>query len=368
MQSYSVKLQSEISNSFRCTLAAQSLDIDVEKKSIHELNINADLNKNFNVGVIVGSSGSGKTTLAKQIFGQDIFNVKLNENLPIIDQLPKELSYDECAEILSGIGLTSVPCWIRPVKTLSNGQKARAEAAFLMTNSNEIIVLDEWTSVVDRTVAKVMSHCVQKFARKHNKKIILLSCHFDVIEWINPDWIIDCNNQSFIDRGLLSIDERKRKEQLEFTIKQIDKSSWRYFSKYHYLSDKLPGGKNYYFGLFNESNQIGFICFSNYVPLKKGHKMIYHFNRTVIHPDYAGMGLGILLINETSKIMKKNHDYKLMGKFSSVPVAKSMLKHKTLWKLCEIKRQQGKIIVGGSITRKHGYRENIKTYSFEYIG
>jgi ATPase subunit of ABC transporter with duplicated ATPase domains len=43
--------------------------------------------------------------------------------------------------MLNGIGLNSVPCWLRPVKTLSNGQKARAEALLLMSSNKEIIFI-----------------------------------------------------------------------------------------------------------------------------------------------------------------------------------------------------------------------------------
>jgi ABC-type dipeptide/oligopeptide/nickel transport system ATPase subunit len=194
-----VILQSEISDTFRCKLACDSLDIDIKKKSVHHLKIdNINIPADWNIGVIYGASGSGKTTLAKKVFGDQCFMSALNEDLPIIDQLPKEFKYEECASILNGIGLTSVVCWVRPVKTLSNGQKARAEAALLMTQKDGIPVIDEWTSVVDRTVAKAMSHCVQKHARKQKKQIILLSCHYDIIEWVKPDWLIDCNKQEFV--------------------------------------------------------------------------------------------------------------------------------------------------------------------------
>lgn len=368
MQTYIVKLESEIFNTFRCQKAANSLDIDVKKKSVHELEIKADIDSEFNLGVIVGASGSGKTTLAKQIFGADIFKSPLVDTLPIIDQLPKDLSYDECANILSGIGLTSVPCWIRPVYTLSNGQKARAEAALMMSQQDSLTVLDEWTSVVDRTVAKVMSHCVQKHARKFKKKVILLSCHYDVLEWLDPDWVIDCNNQTFTDRRLLSPDDRKRREQLEFEIKEVDRSTWKYFSKYHYLSAKLPGGIIKCYGLFNNGNQIGFQCFANYVPKRAEHKqMIMHSNRTVIHPDYAGLGLGIHLINATSAIMKAN-DFVVMAKFSSTPIYKSFLKYPHLWRISEIRTQLGEMQRGGNLERQGGFRENVKTYSFVYTG
>lgn len=347
-------------------MAANSLDIDVQKKAIHELKISCDLDQPFNVGLIVGSSGSGKTTLAKRVFGEECFKKIIREDVPIIDQLPEGLSYDDCAQILAGVGLTSVPCWIRPVYTLSNGQRARAEAALAMVSSSDMVVIDEWTSVVDRTVAKVMSHCVQKMARKTQKQIVLLSCHYDVIEWLNPDWIIDCNKQEFIDRRSLPGDQRQRSEKLHFGIKEVDKSCWPYFSKYHYLTDRLPGGRLFLYGLFNGADQVGFQCFANYVPTRRGTVPIYHSNRTVIHPDYAGMGLGIMLINETSRLMKLN-GFKVMAKFSSTPIYRSMIKNPA-WKLCEIKRQIGKMNVGGNIGRKHGYRENIKTYSFEFVG
>lgn len=191
-------LESEVSKGFRCKMAADSLDIDVEKKSVHHLRIeNINIKEDWNVGVIYGASGSGKTTLAKQLFGPDCMLAVLDESKPIIEQFPKEMSYEDCAAVLGGIGLTSVITWIRPVYTLSNGQRARAEAALLMT-MNEFVLIDEWTSVVDRTVAKAMSVCVHKYAKKVGKKIILLSCHYDIIEWIKPDWLIDCNKQQFI--------------------------------------------------------------------------------------------------------------------------------------------------------------------------
>lgn len=191
-------LKSEVSNSFRCKMAANSLDIDVNKKSTHNLKIEGmKIPDNWNVGLIYGASGSGKTTLAKHLFGEDIFTSVMDLEKSILDQMPEDLDYAECATLLNGIGLSSVPCWIRPLKTLSNGQKARAEAVLLMCKSQDYILIDEWTSVVDRTVAKAMSHCIQKFAKRQNKKVILLSCHYDILEWVNPDWLIDCNKQEY---------------------------------------------------------------------------------------------------------------------------------------------------------------------------
>lgn len=372
MENYSIRLQSPVSDSFRCQKAAQFLDIDTTKKSIHELSIDADLDADYKIGLVLGASGSGKTTFAREIWGDRVDKKILAENLPIIDQFPKELSYDDCAMLLSGVGLTSVPCWIRPVYTLSNGQRARADVALRIAVMDSPIIIDEWTSVVDRTVAKVMCRCIEKFVTKFDKRVILLSCHYDVFEWLNPDWVIDCNKQDYSDRRLLR-QSFKRTERLEFGIRQVDRKSWRYFSKYHYLSDKLPGGHIETFGLFHGENQVGFQCFANYVPWKDKHKTKekMHSNRTVIHPDYAGLGMGVKLINKTSEIMT-DRGYDVRAKFSSTPVYKAFLHHKDKWRLTHVERKMKKTFTSGNMLRgdKGGgsFREKIKTYSFVWTG
>lgn len=365
MKKYNLILKAEIPTSFRTKKAADSVDIDVSKKLTHEINIQADIETDYKVGLILGSSGSGKTTLAKKIFGDSIFDFHVDESQNILDQFDKSFDYDSIVNLITGVGLSSVPCWLKPVNCLSNGQKARAEIALKLSKKEDTIIIDEWTSVVDRNAAKVMSHAIQKYCRQHNKKIILLSCHFDVVEWINPDWVIDCNLQKFEDRRLLCQSFR-RSEKIQFDIREVKKETWKYFSKYHYLSEKLPAGLIETYGLFLGENQIGFQCFANYTPHSdKKKKKIMHSNRTVIHPDYVGFGLGLKLINSTSKIMK-NKGYDVWAKYSSTPIYKSMIKYKDQWQLKKISRNL-KVMVG-KIDRQNGYREKVKTYSFKYIG
>lgn len=120
--------------------------------------------------------------------------------------------------------------------------------------------------------------------------------------------------------------------------------------------------------MFHGENQIGFICFANYTPTRNGQVPIYHFNRIVIHPDYAGLGLGIRFTNLTSEHMHRTYGYRIMGKFSSVPVFKAMIKDKA-WKFLGEKRIMGSMSHGTTVDRKSGFREfGIKTYHFEFRG
>jgi ABC-type dipeptide/oligopeptide/nickel transport system ATPase subunit len=365
LKAYRVRLESPVADSFRCTCAANALDIDQKKKSVHQLDVRADIESPFNVGAIVGASGSGKSTLARSIYGADALSTRLDPARPIIDQLPKEWTYDQCAAALSGVGLTSVPCWIRPAHTLSTGQAARAEAALQMAHLVDgVTVIDEWTSVVDRTVAKVMSHCVQKFARSANKQVVLICCHYDVLDWLNPDWVIDCNKQAFTDRRELRRGF-ERAERLRFDIRRVDRRTWAYFSKYHYLTDSLPGGSIECFGVFHGRDQVGFQCFAHYVPHRRGtvRRKQMHSNRIVIHPDYAGLGLGIRVVNATSWLMaQRGFDVRI--KYSSVPVHLAMRKYRC-WELLDVSRATHQIF-GAKMERRTGFRLDVKTYSYRF--
>jgi len=105
------------------------------------------------------------------------------------------------------------------------------------------------------------------------------------------------------------------------------------------------------------------------VPPVPGRKKIFHSNRTVIHPDYQGFGIGIKVISLTSKYMVEKYDYKIMAKFSSTPVYKAMIKQPD-WRFLKIIRTMGKMNQGGTMAKRVGtFREYGSTsYSFEYIG
>ena len=362
LKKYKVRLASQPSDTFKCIKAAQSLDINVAEKLVHKLEIEADITSPFSIGMVIGNSGSGKTTLAKSIYGEDVFKERLDLSKPIIDQFPEEMNYESCSAILNGIGLTSVPCWIRPAATLSNGQKARAEAALALCSPDKLVVIDEWTSVVDRTVAKVMSHCLAKFAKKFpDKKIILLSCHFDIVDWINPDWIIDCNKQSFTDRRLLRPDFQ-RSEKLAFEIRPTSWRPWKAFAKYHYLSHNIVMNSKC-FGLFYGDQQIGFGAYTSYLP---GYQMIMYSNRVVIHPDYCGFGLGLRFVNITAKYMKEN-GFEIRAKFSSIPLLKARLKDEENWRL---RNTDVKLLRKGEPQHrsKKQVRNKVRTYVFDFVG
>jgi ABC-type ATPase with predicted acetyltransferase domain len=155
-------------------------------------------NKNWNIGIIVGNSGTGKTTIAKQLFGENIIKeYPFKKENSVIDDMPKSKSVEEITQIFNKVGFSSPPSWLKPYEVLSNGEKMRVELAYNLLSDNELTCFDEFTSVVDRNVAKITSTCIQKTIRKLDKKFIAVSCHFDIIDWLEPDWVFDTNSMEF---------------------------------------------------------------------------------------------------------------------------------------------------------------------------
>lgn len=154
----------------------------------------------WQIGVVVGPSGSGKTSIARaleltqnlRVFHefQNRFEYE-SDDIPIIEMLGKD-DYAKATAALAAVGLGSVPSWLRPWQVLSNGEQFRANLADLLLSGESNVYVDEFTSVLDRQVAKVGAGAFAKAWRKEaGRRIVLLTPHYDILDWVQPDWWID---------------------------------------------------------------------------------------------------------------------------------------------------------------------------------
>lgn len=175
--------------------------------------------KNWSIGLIVGSSGSGKSTIAKQVFEKDYINAFDYGSGSVLDEMPKNKSTEQITSVFNSVGFATVWSWLKPYNVLSNGEKMRVDLANSILSDKETIVFDEFTSVVDRTIAKTASFAIQKAVRKLNKQFVAVSCHYDVIEWLQPDWIYDTDKKEFF-FALENTKDQKLKLKLENVIQK----------------------------------------------------------------------------------------------------------------------------------------------------
>ena len=284
--------------SFRVASIIGKFDLQSEKIT-EQFKGEIDLNSDWKIGLIVGKSGTGKTTIAKQLFPESYITSYEYNKETILDDMPKECSVDEITKAFNSVGFSSPPSWLKPYSVLSNGQKMRVDLARAILEKNKMFVFDEFTSVVDRNVAKIGSYAIQKAIRKTDKQFIAVGCHYDVEDWLMPDWVFNTDTMTF-----QSFEKQKKnRPEIKFNIyKSKDKSIWKMFAKHHYLSHSHNNAAHVYLATINDEI-AGFL---SVLHLPHPHvKNIKKVHRLVILPDYQGAGFGIKFLEEIGKIYKK---------------------------------------------------------------
>lgn len=246
-----------------------------------------DWDEDFSIGLIVGPSGSGKSTVSRHVFGSE-YKKDWKHNSSVVSQFPG-MRVDEITSVFSSVGFNTIPSWIKPRSVLSNGEGFRVDLAAALLESNRVMI-DEFTSVVDRQVAEIACYSVAKYVRKSQKKLVAVTCHYDVIDWLQPDWVLDMATRQMTRRLL------RRREPKPLAIHKISREYWGRFSRYHYMSADLATSAQCY-GSFLGNNLVGFHALIH-MPVSSGIKQSAIFvSRTVVDPDYQGLGINKNAIN-----------------------------------------------------------------------
>lgn len=292
-----IELKHKIINDEYTNYVYDAYDIQNKEQTNVTIENNIKIDFDWNIGVIYGGSGSGKSTLLKT-FGE-INNPKFDNEKSLISNF-NWMTPQEVTHLLSAMGLSSVPCWLRPYSTLSNGEQYRANLAYCVAKAkeNDVILIDEYTSVVDRDVARAMSNALQKYIRREKKKIILASCHFDIMDWLNPDWIYSPNKRRVERPDCLRLERPK----IKLEIFRCRYETWNLFKHHHYLSHDLNPASQSYIILWNDKP----VCFVAILPFPGvGDSKTRRISRIVTLPDYQGLGIGKKIIDYFSSLYSK---------------------------------------------------------------
>ncbi|MGB3749459.1 MAG: GNAT family N-acetyltransferase [Rhodanobacter sp.] len=243
----------------------------------------------WQIGVVVGPSGSGKTSIGRALWGpRALWRPRWPRDAPVIDAVGAGGDFDACTAALSAVGLGSVPAWLRPYHALSNGEQFRANLARLVADAPKRAVVDEFTSVIDRQIAKIGALAFGKAWRRAGGQVVLLSCHYDILDWLRPDWIYDTATGAFerAERGSL-----RRRPPIDVDVWQTNWRHWPAFEPHHYL--KLPqmiAATNYVATV--DGKLVAHVAFSTRPGMIEARAC-----RLVVMPEWQGAGIGVRFLN-----------------------------------------------------------------------
>lgn len=241
----------------------------------------------WQIGLVVGPSGCGKSTLARELFGVTA-PLHWPADKSVVDAFPAGMPIREITELLSSVGFSSPPAWLRPFHALSTGEQFRVTVARTLAESQELAVIDEFTSVVDRTVAQIGSAAVARTVRNRGTQFVAVSCHYDIIDWLQPDWTYDPSTDTFHWRSL------QRRPAVDLDIWRVHHSAWQIFRAHHYLNTSLNRASWCFLATLGE-RPVAFSSWINHFGTSRLRCATVREHRTVCLPDFQGIGIGARL-------------------------------------------------------------------------
>mgnify|MGYP001589627428 CR=1 FL=1 len=263
---------------------------DVPASEVTRLSWSAELpldERPWNIGLITGPSGAGKSTCLRALFGPP---VTFEWAAPsVLDDFAMTSGLEQIAAVCQAVGFNTIPAWLRPFRVLSMGEQFRVMMArTLLEAPGDPLVIDEFTSVVDRQVALIAAYAVQKYVRARARRLVAATCHADVEAWLQPDWVFEPATTTFRWRAL------QRRPELVGVIQRVPYAAWALFSPFHYLTRELHRSARC-FGLFVGEQMAAFAAL-----LHRPHprvRDIMGISRVVTHPDWQGLGLAFRLMD-----------------------------------------------------------------------
>jgi GNAT superfamily N-acetyltransferase len=392
-----------VHDSFRVQQVAGMFDVPLSDKSTERFQVELpDVTEEWQIGLIVGPSGSGKSTIARQAFANDETRMTNDETLPssfvtrhssfdwpadraVVDCFG-DISVRRVVDLFTAVGFGSPPSWVKPYHVLSNGERFRCDLARALSKGlgardgklqppvpspqSPLVLFDEFTSVVDRNVAKFCSAAIAKAIRRGHIlcRFVAVTCHYDVAEWLEPDWVLDMATSQLerLSPGATRLSSSKsaggrfRRPAIELEIHRCSVAAWQLFKRHHYLSGSLANGARCYLATW-AGIPVNF-CATLPVLSKRHHR---RFTRIVTLPDYQGIGIGMRAVAAVAELHRA--EGLRISVTSSHPALIRHCRRSSLWRATHVRTAGASRRTGAPF---QGYRSAAgrAVVSFEYVG
>lgn len=273
------------------------------KESLSDLDLPTD-----GIILITGASGVGKSLLLKDISRHFPAIRKIPNHINKEKSIAEIISYKDAGEViryLSKFGLGEPRILISPFSHLSDGQKERFLIALALLQGVGPLILDEFTTRLDRRTAQIVAMTLGKILRSNKQSAFIASCHDDIVDFLKPDIHIElCSNgkHRILNKKNISTDVL---EHLEIKIKKGTIDDYKKLSRYHYENDNpndiemLAPLVDHVVTAYSKGELIGVnLCirpwpkaFEIFPEFSEINKHVLQSFRVIVHPQYRGIGL-----------------------------------------------------------------------------
>jgi ABC-type thiamine transport system ATPase subunit len=382
----SVTRSIDIAKTPRLLQMAGMFDLPPSEKSDLAWDVELSLPAKWNVGAIVGPSGSGKSTIAaeladefderliggKDAAGNDVPPWKWPADRCILDGFPGSMGIKEITALLSSVGFSSPPAWVRPFRCLSNGQQFRVNLARTLaeaTIDRRPKLVDEYASLVHEEVAQIGSAAVAKTARRYDLQFVAVTWRRDILPWLEPDWVlfVEADGSTRFELNANGDSRRWVRPDLRLRVIRVDPSAWhRLFHVHHYLSGELHKSASCFVGCVEgKAGHWEPAAFTAVLSFPHPQRPAWREHRTVCLPDFQGVGIGNAMSEAVASL------FAATGKrFISTTSNPAMIRHRCRSPLWKVLRKPGLATVhrgSGTGMSNVGSTDRI-TAGFEYVG
>jgi GNAT superfamily N-acetyltransferase len=174
---------------------------------------------------------------------------------------------------------------------------------------------------------------------------VAVTCHYDVLPWLEPDWHVDMATGTLHRRRL-------RRPRIELEVFRCERSAWRLFAPHHYLSGSLPPGAVCYLASWNDAPAA--FCAVLAVPGRAGERRV---SRIVVLPDYQGVGVGRAFLNAVAELHAAQGQ--LLRITTSHPAMIAALARSPDWRLTAVKKSGYGVQSGARRGRLNNYVQGV---------
>ncbi|MCE9547281.1 MAG: GNAT family N-acetyltransferase [Planctomycetia bacterium] len=383
-------------DSFRVQQVAGMFDVPVAQRAQTKIEFDLPpLDEPWQIGLIIGPSGSGKSSVAARLFGDGLYKGnRWPRDRALIDCI--DGSTRDVTRLLMAVGLSSPPAWIKPYAVLSTGERFRCDLAWALAvglrdvpktraagrkpaeetaqdilrsslqmpppgadapgspEAPPLIAFDEFTSAVDRNVARAASSALAKALRRGHvrARFVAITCHSDVARWLTPDWTLDMSTGA-VTRGCL------RRPRIRLKLFRCRHAAWSLFAQHHYLSGSLSRSARCFLATWREAP----VAFCATLPVI-GRRDHWRITRIVTLPDYQGLGIGTRVMEAVAALhAAQGHR---VNTTASHPAILEHCQRSPRWRLARVRRTGSR--PSGSYRPNYFGSPGRAVVSFEYVG